>query len=79
MCENFRNNTSKLWRTINEISGTLRDKSSIIDHITINGIDYYQPKQIANEFGKYFGNIGKTFANSIPKSLKKYVYLPRKN
>ena len=33
---------------INEISGTLRDKSSIIDHITINAIDYYQPKQIAN-------------------------------
>ena len=70
MCENFRNNTSKLWRTINEISGTLRDKSSIIDHITIEAIDYYQPKQIANEFGKYFGNIGKKFANNIPKSLK---------
>ena len=69
MCENFRNNTSKLWRTINEISGTLRDKSNIIDHITINAIDY-QPKQIANEFGKYFGNIGKKFANNIPKSLK---------
>ena len=55
---------------INEISGTLRDKSSIIDHITINAIDYYQPKQIVNEFGKYFGNIGKKFANNIPNSLK---------
>ena len=70
MCENFRNNTSKLWRTINEISGTLSDKSSIIDHITVDAIDYYQPKQIANEFGKYFGNIGKKFANNIPESLK---------
>ena len=59
-----------MWRTINEISGTLRDKSSIIDHITIDAIDYYQPKQIANEFGKYFGNIGKKIANNIPKSLK---------
>ena len=78
MCENFRNNTSKLWRTINEISGTLRDKSSIIDHITIDAIDYYQPKQIANEFGKYFGNIGKKFANNIPKSLKNVsIYLEK--
>ena len=70
MCENFRNNTSKLWRTINEISGTLSDKSSIIDHITVNAIDYYKPKQMAIEFGKYFGNIGKRFANNIPESLK---------
>ena len=70
MCEKFRNNTSKLWKAINEISGTLSDKSSIIDHITVDAIDYYQPKQIANKFGKYFGNIGKKFANNIPKSLK---------
>ena len=59
-----------MWRIINEISGTLSDKSSIIDHITIDAIDYFQPKQIANEFGKYFRNIGKKFANKIPKSLK---------
>ena len=70
VCENFRNNTSKLWRVINEISGTLNDKTGIIDHITIDNIDYFKPKQIANEFGKYFGNIGKKFANKIPKSLK---------
>ena len=70
VCKNFRNNTSKLWRVINEISGTLSEKTGIIDHITIDNIDYFQPKQIANEFGKYFGNIGKKFANKIPKSLK---------
>ena len=70
VCENFRNNTSKLWKVINEISGILNDKTGIIDHITIDNTDYFQPKQIANEFGKYFGNIGKKFANKIPKSLK---------
>ena len=70
VCEKFRNNTSKLWQVINEISGTLSDKSGIIDHITIDAIEYSQPKQIANKFGKYFGNIGKKFANKIPKSLK---------
>ena len=70
VCENFRNNTSKLWKVINEISGTLNDKTGIINHITIDNIDYFQPKQIANEFGRYFGNIGKKSANKIPKSLK---------
>ena len=52
VCENFRNNTSKLWKVINEISGTLNDKTGIIDHITIDNIDYFQPKQIANKFVK---------------------------
>ena len=49
MYENFKNNTRKLWQTINEVSGKLIDKSGIIDHITVDAIDYYQPKQIANE------------------------------
>ena len=70
VCENFRNNTSKLWKVINEINGTLNDKTGIIDHITIDNIYYFQPKQIANEFDKYFGYIGKKFGNRIPKSLK---------
>ena len=70
MCENFKNNTKKLWQTINEVSGKFSDKSGIIDHITVDPINYYQAKQIANEFGNYFGNIGKKFANKIPRALK---------
>ena len=70
MCERFKNNTSRLFETINQISGNLRDKTSIIDHIKVDFIDYYQPKQIANEFGNYFRNIGKKFANNIPRSQK---------
>ena len=71
-----------MWQTINEISGKLSDKSGIIDHITVDAIDYYQPKQIANEFGKYFGNIGKKFANNIPraqKSVTSYLEKIRQN
>ena len=79
VCENFRNNTSKLWKIINEISGMLNDKTGIIDHITVDNIDYFQPKQIANEFGRYFGNIGKTFANNIPKSVKSVSNYLEKN
>ena len=54
VCENFKNNTKKFWQTINEVSGKFSHKSGIIDHITVDAIDYYQPKQIANEFGNYF-------------------------
>ena len=82
MCEKFKNNTSKLWKTINEISGTLSDKSSIIDHITVDAINYFQPKQIANEFGKYFRNMGKRFATKIPnspKSVSTYLEKIRQN
>ena len=70
MCENFKKNTKKLWQTINEVSGNFSDKSGIIDHITVDVIDCYQPKQIANEFGSYFGSICEKFARKIPKLVK---------
>ena len=70
MCAKFKNNTKKLWHTINEISGKMSDKSGIIDYIKVGDITYYQPKQIANELGKYFGKVGQVFAGKIPKSTK---------
>ena len=78
MCAKFKNNTKKLWHTIDEISGKMSDKSGIIDYIKVGDITYHQPKQIGNNLGKYFGKVGQVFAGKIPKSTKSiYEYLEK--
>ena len=77
-CASFKNNTKKLWDTINEISGKITDKSCIIDHVRVGDTVYYEPKQIANEFGRYFSKVGQVFDKKIPRSTKSvYEYLEK--
>ena len=37
-CEEYRNNSKRLWQVINEVIGKARDKSTTIDYLTIAGI-----------------------------------------
>ena len=45
--------------------GKHNDKSSIIEYITVNKIKIYEAKEVANNFGKFFANLGKDLADSI--------------
>ena len=67
-CEEYRNNTSKLWKVINNITGKISNKSDIIDHIKIKNVRCYSSQLIANEFGEFFSSIGRTYAQKIPKA-----------
>ena len=69
-CSEYKNNTSKLWHTINEIVGKVNDKSCVIDHITVNGVTDYTANGIGKAFGNFFSNVGKCYAEKIPKSKK---------
>ena len=69
-CSEYKNNTSKLWHTINEIVGKVNDKSCVIDHITVNGVTDYTANGIGKAFGNFFSNVGKHYAEKIPKSKK---------
>ena len=67
-CVEFKDNTKKLWHIINQMSGKLNDKSSIIDCIRVNDIPQYSPNKITNAFGDYFSSVGETMACKIKKS-----------
>ena len=69
-CREYQQNTKKLWKLINRVSGRLNDKSSTIDCITIDGVKQYQGSLIANSLASYFANVGQKFAEKIPKSTK---------
>ena len=67
-CVEYKSNTKKLWQIINEVSGKIKDKSTVINCIKINNVKTYSSTKITNEFGKYFSEIGETFANRIKAS-----------
>ena len=75
-CVEYRNNAKKLWQIINEVSGKIKDKSSVIHCIKIENVKTYSSAKITNEFGKYFSEIGETFANKIkPSNENRNYYL----
>ena len=73
-CINNRSNTAKLWRTINFVIRKTQNKSEIIDKLKINNLDVYKGELIAEEFARYFSNIGKEYATKMPKSKKDLNY-----
>ena len=70
MCYEYKTQTKKLWKIINEIAGKHSNKSSLIEYLKIDNIKEYGAKKISNRFAKYFAGVGKCFAERIPKPTK---------
>ena len=82
MCTDFKSNTKKLWKIINEVSGKINDKSCLIDNLKIDNILECNGKKISNAFGKYFSTVGEKFAKKIPspkKGVETYLSTIRQN
>ena len=55
---------------INNITGKSNDKTSIIEYIKVDNIEYYNSSGITNNLCKYFANVGENLSSKIPKSNK---------
>ena len=64
-CQEYKNNTKKLWKLINSCMGKHNDKSTVIDYLKIDNLEICDSRQIANEFGSYFSKIGNKYAENI--------------
>ena len=65
-CNQYKNNTKKLWELINKSIGKTSNKNCIIDKIKIGNVEHVEPGEIANDLCNYYSNIGAKLANSIP-------------
>ena len=65
-CTEYRNNISRLWKMINKLTNKTNDKANIIEYLKVDNQDYYEHKLIAEEFAKYFSEVGKHYAEQIP-------------
>ena len=76
----FRNDMQKTWSTINGIINRTKSKKELPKLFLINGKKETDSKLIANNFNKYFTEIGQKLANSISppsnKSFKDYLKTP---
>ena len=68
----YRNDSKRLWSTINSLTGKIKNKNDSLEYITINGIKNYNKQNIANGFCDFFSNIGNKLASNIDKSNKSY-------
>ena len=64
-CSQFKQNTKTLWGIINETIKKVKHRSSIIPHITVNGIKVNKAKDIANSFGEFYSQLGSELASKI--------------
>ena len=75
-CREYKTQTNKLWKLINEISGKRNDKSNLVDYLKIDDVQVYNAKKISNSFARYFSEVGEKFAKKIPspaKSITEYM------
>ena len=61
---NFKNNTSKIWKTINQLKNNY--KKTYLSYITMNNQVIRNPSDMAEAFNKYFVDIAPNLDNNIP-------------
>jgi hypothetical protein len=77
---NYRDDIRKTWKTINDVLGRVPKSVENPKYFTVNNETVTNPESIANEFNKYFVNIGSELANKIimpdNKNYKDYLTNP---
>ena len=69
-CNEHKNNTKKLWKTINRVVRKTNNKTETVDSLKVGNLSIFNEREIANEFAKYFSNVGKDLAENMAKPQK---------
>ena len=81
--EKYKSNMKKTWLTINEIINKSNRNSNVPDHLIINDSKVTDKKIIAEEFNKFFVNIGPQLSSNIISSdigsFKDYLLYPSRH
>ena len=76
----YKHDTEKTWSIMKELIGKIKLKSSNLPRrITVNEVDIFDKRKIANEFNAFFTNIGSKLASKIPNAsttFESYINKP---
>ena len=75
---NFRNNTKKIWQTINEIRNNKHVKNNV-STLQHNNLTLDNPSDIAEAFNNYFCNIAPELNSKLPKTNRNPVHYLKGN
>ena len=70
----YRTNTKKLWELMNSVIGKNKNRGCSISHLTIDGFKIFNNKMIAEEFAKFYSNLGESLASKITPGIKPADY-----
>ena len=70
---NFKNDSKKLWKIINDLTGKCKNKQDCINHININGIKSFNKRVISNAFCNHFNNMGNNIAADVEHTDTNYT------
>ena len=76
----YKHDAKKTWCIMKELVGKIKLKSSNLPRrITVNKVDIFDERKIANEFNAFFTNIGSKLASKIPNAsttFESYINKP---
>ena len=76
----YKHDAKKTWSIMKELIGKIKPKSSNLPRrITVNEVDIFDKRKIANEFNAFFTNIGSKLASKIPNAsttFESYINKP---
>ena len=76
----YKHDSKKTWSIMKELIGKIKFKSSNLPRrITVNEVDIFDKRKIANEFNSFFTNIGSKLASKIPNAsttFESYINKP---
>ena len=61
----FKKDIKNTWLTIKELINKTNNKKNLPKFFTVNGENIYEPQKIANEFNRYFNELGPSLARKI--------------
>ena len=64
-CNEYRRDSRKLWRLINDIIRKTGNKKNMIESLKIKNLMKYDPDSITNEFCEFFSTVGERFSDDI--------------
>ena len=64
-CNEYRRDSKKLWRLINELIKKTGNKKNMIESLKIKNLMKYDPDSITTEFCEFFSTVGERFAKDI--------------
>ena len=75
---NFKNNTKKIWQTINEIRNNKHSKHNVTT-LKLNDTTLDKPMDIAEAFNNYFCNIAPELDSKLPKTDRNPIHYLKGN
>ena len=74
-CKEYKKETRKLWTVINDITGRSIKKETMTEKLKLGDTTTKKADEITQTFSKFFANVGRDYADRIPKSKNSIKYL----